>query len=169
MRIFRFRDGGPFSGPVEVDETYMGGKRKNRPKFKREQMSGRGAVGETAVVATKVRATKQVAAKVVRSTDKVTLQEFVEDHAGEDETVYTNDASAYETLKFDHDSVNLYAASVLCRSRVSLAIGVTGSHVPHKSPDRVLAASMPYAARAVHRCPSDWSRGRTPPPVLTPS
>ena len=68
---------------------------------------------------------------------------------------------------------SLYAASVLCRSRdlrlrVSLAIGVTGSHVPHKSPDRVLAASMPDADRAVSRYPSDSSRSRTPPPVLTP-
>ena len=67
---------------------------------------------------------------------------------------------------------SLYAASVLCRLRVlrlrsSLAIGVTGSHVPHKSPDHVLAASMPDADRAVSRYPSDLSRRRQPPPVLT--
>ena len=66
----------------------------------------------------------------------------------------------------------LCAASVLsrsrfCRLRVSLAIGTTGSHVPRKSPDRVLAASMPDAARAVGRCPSDSSRSPTPTPVLT--
>ena len=41
-----------------VDETYMGGKRKNMPKSKREEMSGRGAVGKTAVVGAKDRATK---------------------------------------------------------------------------------------------------------------
>ena len=105
LRISMFRDGGPFEGPVEVDETYMGGKRKNMPKSKREQMTGRGAVGKTAVVGAKDRATKQVAAKVVTSTDKDTLQGFVEDHAGEGATVYTDDASAYETLKFEHDSV----------------------------------------------------------------
>ena len=29
----------------------------------------------------------------------------MENQAGEGATVYTNDASAYETLKFDHDSV----------------------------------------------------------------
>lgn len=39
-----------FSGPVEVDETYIGGLRKNMPKSKRAAMDGRGTVGKTAVV-----------------------------------------------------------------------------------------------------------------------
>ena len=42
--------GVPLSGPVEVDETYLGGKRKNLPAAKRKALSGRGAVGKTAVV-----------------------------------------------------------------------------------------------------------------------
>ena len=33
---------GPFAGPVEVDETYMGGKRRNMPKSKRSGLEGRG-------------------------------------------------------------------------------------------------------------------------------
>ena len=33
-----------FSGPVEVDEAYLGGKRKNMPKAKRAKLEGRGAV-----------------------------------------------------------------------------------------------------------------------------
>ena len=98
-------DKAPFDGPVEVDETYVGGKRKNMSKSKRKQLTGRGPVGKTAVVGAKDRETNQVAAKVVRSTDKETLQGFVKDHAAEDATVYTDDASAYETLPFDHDSV----------------------------------------------------------------
>ena len=98
-------DGKLFLGPVEVDETYFGGKRKNMPKHKREELTGRGAVGKTAVVGAKDRATKQVAAKVVASTDAETLQEFVKDNADPDATVYTDDATAYETLPFDHDTV----------------------------------------------------------------
>ncbi len=98
-------DGKLFLGPVEVDETYFGGKRKNMPKHKREALTGRGAVGKTAVVGAKDRATKQVAAKVVASTDAETLQEFVKDNADPDATVYTDDATAYETLPFDHDTV----------------------------------------------------------------
>ena len=94
-----------FSGPVEVDETYVGGKRKNMPKSKRKKLKGRGPVGKTAVVGAKDRSTNQVAAEVVDSTDKDTLQGFVKDHADPDATVYTDDASAYESLPFEHESV----------------------------------------------------------------
>ena len=40
-------DGGPFDGPVEVDETYMGGIRKNMSNAKRKELAdtGRGPVG----------------------------------------------------------------------------------------------------------------------------
>ena len=41
-------EGNPFLGPVEADESYFGGKRKNMPLKKRAQMEGRGAVGKTA-------------------------------------------------------------------------------------------------------------------------
>ena len=95
----------PFAGPVEVDETYMGGKRKNMPKHKREQLTGRGAVGKTAVVGAKDRATNQVAAKIVTSTDKETLQGFVTEHSEPDATVYTDEASAYEGLPRTHEAV----------------------------------------------------------------
>ena len=97
--------GSKFSGPVEVDETYMGGKRRNMSNSKREQLTGRGAVGKTAVVGAKDRATNKVAAKVVRSTDKETLQGFVRDHAAEGATVYTDDAAAYDSLPFSHETV----------------------------------------------------------------
>ena len=96
-----------FAGPVEVDETYFGGKRKNMSNAKRSELAGtgRGAVGKTAVVGAKDRATKQVAAKVVASTDKDTLQGFVKEKAAPDATVYTDDATAYDSLPFDHDTV----------------------------------------------------------------
>ena len=100
-------DDEPFDGPVEVDETYMGGKRKNMSNAKRKKLAGtgRGPVGKTAVVGAKDRATNHVAAKVVRSTDKETLQGFVKDHVAEDATVYTDEANAYDTLPFRHEAV----------------------------------------------------------------
>ena len=94
-----------FDGTVEVDETYIGGKRKNMPKSKRKKLTGRGPVGKTAIVGAKERETKKVAATVVKSTDKGTLQGFVKKHADPGATVYTDDAKAYETLPFNHDSV----------------------------------------------------------------
>ena len=94
-----------FAGPVEVDETYMGGKRQNMPKHKCEQLTGRGAVGKVAVVGAKDRESNQVAANIVQSTYAGTLQGFVEDKAAPGAKVYTDYASAYEGMKFSHKTV----------------------------------------------------------------
>ena len=107
LRAALSEDSKLFSGPVEVDETYLGGKRKNMSNAKRKELAdtGRGPVGKTAVVGAKDRATNQVAATVIQSTDAQTLQGFVKDHADRQATVYTDDATAYESLPFDHDTV----------------------------------------------------------------
>ena len=98
---------GAFAGPVEVDETYMGGKRANMSNAKRKELAGtgRGAVGKTAVVGVKDRASNQVSARVVESTDKPTLQGFVIEHTAPGATVYTDEAAAYEGLPFTHEAV----------------------------------------------------------------
>ena len=98
--------GGMFSGPVEVDETYMGGRRANMPQAKRERLSGRGATHMTAVVGAKDRATNQVAAQVVKRTDKPTLHGFIATHAAPDATIYTDEGAAYTTLPNPHEAVN---------------------------------------------------------------
>ena len=73
-------DGGkpPFEGPVEADETYMGGKRKNMSNTKRKALAaagiGRGPAGKSIVTGMKDRDTNQVVAKVVASADKSTIQ-----------------------------------------------------------------------------------------------
>ncbi len=96
-----------FSGPVEVDETYMGGKRKNMSNARRKELAdtGRGTAGKTAVVGAKDRDTNQVAAQVVNSTDKETLQGFVQDHTAPGATVYSDEAAVYESLTYAHASV----------------------------------------------------------------
>ena len=95
-----------FTGPVEADETYIGGKRKNMPKAKRKTLTGRGAVGKAVVVGTKDRETNRVAARVVENTDGPTLKGFIGEHAAPGATVYTDEASAYQGMPFDHEAVN---------------------------------------------------------------
>ena len=101
----------PMGGPVEVDETYVGGRRKNMHKAKRKKREGRGSVDMTAVVGAKDRTANEVRAKVVHSTDAATLVPFIEDNAAHGATVYTDDATAYSSRAtilngFIHESVN---------------------------------------------------------------
>ena len=93
-----------FAGPVEVDETYIGGKRRNMPKSKRRGLEGRGAVGKTAVVGVKDRNTNQVTAKVVADTSGETLKGFIHENVEDGAKVYTDDATAYNGLP-NHESV----------------------------------------------------------------
>ena len=70
-------DGTLFAGPVEVDETYFGGKRRNMSKSKRARLTGRGPSGKTAVVGAKDRRSNRVSAKVVGDTTAATIQGFI--------------------------------------------------------------------------------------------
>ena len=100
-------DDGNFSGPVEADETYVGGRRASMSNAKRKELenTGRGAVGKTAVAGLKDRASNEVRAKVVERTDAVTLQGFIVEHADAFATIYTDESKSYASLPFDHDSV----------------------------------------------------------------
>ena len=96
--------GGKFVGPVEADETYIGGSEKNKHADKKLR-AGRGTVGKTPVVGVKDRTTNQVHTEVVESTNKATLQGFVTKHTTEDAVVYTDEASAYKGLPRYHEAV----------------------------------------------------------------
>ena len=93
-----------FEGPVECDETYFGGQRKNMPKSARATLTGRGSVGKVAVFGVRDRATNQVSAQVVGDTEGDTLRGFVMRQVVSGTEIYTDDARAYTSLP-NHQAV----------------------------------------------------------------
>ncbi len=97
----------PFAGPVEADETYIGGKRKNMSNRKRKELTGRGTVGKTAVAGVRDRATNHVTAQRVSQTTATALQGFVRENVARGATLYTDEAAAYRGMpEFEHEAVN---------------------------------------------------------------
>ena len=86
----------PFVGPLEADETFVGGKARNmHARDRRRRITGRGGNDKVAVAGVRDRSTGKVRAAVVDRVDGPTLRPFVEAHAAEGATVYTDEAAAY--------------------------------------------------------------------------
>ena len=98
-------DVSPFAGPIEVDETYMGGRERNKHATKKKRL-GRGGIGKAVVAGAKDRKTNKIKAKVIEGADAKTLQGFVFAAALAGATVYTDSAAAYKGIPFDHEAVN---------------------------------------------------------------
>jgi transposase-like protein len=99
-------------GPVEADESFIGGKVKNMSKAKRkERARGRGGIGPTAkaiVQGVLDRSGKQIRVKVVPNTKAESLLPAIFENVKPGAKVFTDSHGSYVQLRehFDHDSVN---------------------------------------------------------------
>ncbi len=93
------------NAPVEVDETYIGGKEGNKHASKKLR-AGRGAVGKQAVVGMLERG-GMVVAKPVAATNRVTLQGLIKAVVPKGATVYTDNHRSYLGMTgYTHEAVN---------------------------------------------------------------
>ena len=91
------------TGPVEIDEVYLGGLEKNRHADKKQPHS-QGGKNKTAVVGIKDRATNKISAQPVPETTMLRLENFIESKATKESVKYTDENPSYNRLS-NHESV----------------------------------------------------------------
>ncbi|MXY08632.1 MAG: IS1595 family transposase, partial [Rhodothermaceae bacterium] len=92
-----------FEGPIEADESYIGGLEKNKHADKKLK-AGRGTVGKAIVLGVKDRKTKRIRAEVIEETTKPVMQGFINETRSKDASVFTDEHRSYKGLR-NHTTV----------------------------------------------------------------
>jgi transposase-like protein len=98
-------------GPIEVDETFIGGKYQNMHRSRRMGLGNglKADRGKAVVMGMLEREIRKVRAKVIPDVSRETLQNEILNQVEKKSTVYTDEATGYDRLKaqdFVHETVN---------------------------------------------------------------
>ena len=98
-KAFETDDPGLFFGPVEVDETFIGGRARNQPLERKRRMR------KIPVIGMLDRATNRIIAEPIRARYGHLMQRFIYANTDWQAEVYTDEASGYRRMGRKHDSL----------------------------------------------------------------